>query len=156
MNLWSQNFSQKTNEKLQGFLPWEVGQKFLQFFVCFLGEAVARQFCFEINWPLIATYLCRGRIPRMYRNLTLCCDLHKLNSVSWQRDETSDTFTVHKSDSHVGVKRQIRFLCLIRLFIQKWQFNVYNNSSIKFVVRTSSIAKTPWKSFHRWFWYYKL
>ena len=52
MNLWSQNFSQKTNKKLQGFLPWEVGQKFLQSFVCFLGEVLARQFCFEINWPL--------------------------------------------------------------------------------------------------------
>ena len=52
MNLWSQNFSQKTNEKLQEFLPYLSGQKSLQFFVRFLGEVLARQFCFEINWPL--------------------------------------------------------------------------------------------------------
>ena len=44
----------KMNKKLQGFLPWEVGQKFLQFFVRFLGEVLARQFCFEINWPLVS------------------------------------------------------------------------------------------------------
>ena len=56
MNLWSQNFSQKTNKKLQGFLPSLTGQKSLQFFVRFLGEVLSSQIHSEINWPLGVTF----------------------------------------------------------------------------------------------------
>ena len=66
----SHNFSQKTNGG-SFFLSWHFGNtwnlnfdfKFEVFpgrqdrntnsFVCFLGEVTARQFCFEICWPLV-------------------------------------------------------------------------------------------------------
>ena len=86
MNLWSQNFSQKTNEKLQGFLPWEVGQKFLQFFVRFLGEVLARQFCFEINWPLVtyALWAVLISVNLYYSNWAICQSLLKMHRKLWR------------------------------------------------------------------------
>ena len=77
----SRNFSQKTNEIIcfsilttQKYVhTWNLKSKFkfqvfpsrqdrkTNLFICFLGEVMARQFCFEIFWPLGGCLHARGQ-----------------------------------------------------------------------------------------------